>query len=78
MFGQARMVGVDAYQALLIPETAVVTDGVRRVAYVVDGQGQIQVKALQLGPASDGLRVVRSGLAPDDRVVIGGLQRAMP
>ena len=78
MFGQARMVGVDAYQALVIPETAVVTDGDRRVAYVVDGQGQIQVKALQLGPASDGLRVVRSGLAPDDRVVIGGLQRAMP
>jgi len=78
MFGQARMVGADAYTALLIPETAVVTDGVRRVAYVVDPEGKVAVKALQLGPASEGLRVVRSGLRPDDRVVIGGVQRAMP
>lgn len=78
MFGQGRMVGADAYPALLIPETAVVTDGVRRVAYVVDGEGTVQVKPLELGPASGGLRVVRTGLRPDDRVVIGGLQRAMP
>ncbi|MDP1641039.1 MAG: efflux RND transporter periplasmic adaptor subunit [Phenylobacterium sp.] len=78
MFGQGRMVGADAYRALLIPETAVITDGVRRVAYVVDGQGVVQVKALELGPASDGLRVVRSGLRPDDRVIVGGQQRAMP
>ncbi|MBW0151721.1 MAG: efflux RND transporter periplasmic adaptor subunit [Phenylobacterium sp.] len=78
MFGQGRMVGADAYRALLIPETAVITDGVRRVAYVVDGQGVVQVKALELGPASDGLRVVRTGLRPDDRVIVGGQQRAMP
>ena len=78
MFGQGRMIGADAYPALLIPETAVVTDGVRRVAYVVDGEGMVQVKPLELGPASGGLRVVRTGLRPDDRVVIGGLQRAMP
>lgn len=78
MFGQGRMVGADAYRALLIPETAVITDGVRRVAYVVDAQGVVQVKALDLGPASDGLRVVRTGLRPDDRVIIGGQQRARP
>ncbi|MFP5449425.1 MAG: efflux RND transporter periplasmic adaptor subunit [Alphaproteobacteria bacterium] len=78
MFGQGRMVGADAYPALLIPEAAVVTDGVRRVAYVVDAEGTVQVKALELGPSSGGLRVVRTGLRPDDRVIIGGLQRAMP
>ncbi|MDO8409287.1 MAG: efflux RND transporter periplasmic adaptor subunit [Phenylobacterium sp.] len=78
MFGQGRMIGADAYPALLIPEAAVVTDGVRRVAYVVDGEGTVQVKALELGPASGGLRVVRTGLRPDDRVIVGGLQRAMP
>ncbi|MDP2213207.1 efflux RND transporter periplasmic adaptor subunit [Phenylobacterium sp.] len=78
MFGQGRMVGADPYPALLIPETAVITDGVRRVAYVVDAEGMVQVKALELGPASDGLRVVRTGLRPDDRVIVGGQQRAMP
>ena len=78
MFGEARMVGTEPYKALMIPETAVVTDGPRRVAYVVGAEGKVAVKPLQLGPASGGLRVVRSGLRPDDKVIVGGLQRAMP
>ena len=78
MFGEARMVGAAPYKALMIPETAVVTDGPRRVAYVVGADGKVGVKPLQLGPSTGGLRVVRSGLRPDDKVIIGGLQRAMP
>ena len=34
--------------------------------------------SLELGPIVDGLRVVRSGLAPTDRIVIDGIQRARP
>ncbi len=78
MFGEARLVGAAPYKALMIPETAVVTDGPRRVAYVVGADGKVGVKPLQLGPSTGGLRVVRSGLRPDDKVIIGGLQRAMP
>ena len=32
-------------------------------------------KPVQLGPTVQGLRVIRSGLAANDRVVISGLQR---
>jgi multidrug efflux system membrane fusion protein len=38
----------------------------------------VGTKRVDLGPMVDGLRVVRSGLAPTDRVVIEGLQRARP
>jgi len=36
------------------------------------------LKQVELGPMVDGLRVIRSGLAPTDRIIIDGLQRARP
>jgi len=78
MFGQARVAGSAAYDALLIPDSAVGTDQARRVVQVVAADGSVTPKPVQLGPLVDGLRVVRSGLAPTDRVIIAGAQRAMP
>ena len=78
MFGRARVEGSGAYNAMLIPQEAVVADGARKVAYVVAGDGTVTVKPLQLGPLSGGLRVVKTGLRPDDRVIVNGIQRAQP
>ena len=38
----------------------------------------VGAKAVQLGPLVDGLRVIRSGITAQDRVVINGLQRIQP
>lgn len=78
MFGHARVAGAGAYQALLVPEAAVVTDGPRKVVYVIGANNVVTAKVVQLGPVVDGLRVVRAGVAPDDRIIINGLQRARP
>ena len=78
MFGHARLQGSGAYDAMLIPDTAVVADGPRRVVYTVDAGNTVTPKPVQVGPLSGGLRVIRSGLAPGDKVVIDGIQRAMP
>jgi RND family efflux transporter MFP subunit len=78
MFGHMRLAGTGAYHALLIPDTAVVTDAARRVVYVVGGDGTVAAKPVQLGPLIGNLRVVRSGLNANDRVVIDGVQRARP
>lgn len=78
MFGHARLAGSGAYQALLVPDAAIVTDGPRKLVYVVGADGVLAAKPVQLGPLADGLRVVRAGLAPNDRVVVNGLQRARP
>ncbi|WP_374599601.1 efflux RND transporter periplasmic adaptor subunit [Brevundimonas sp.] len=75
MFGQARLAGSGSYQAMLVPDAAVATDQARRVVYVVAADGSVTPKAVVLGPLVDGLRVVRSGLAPTDRVIINGVQR---
>ena len=78
MFGHMRLAGSAPYRAMLIPDTAVVTDAARKVVYLVDKTGTLIARPVELGPLTGNLRVVRSGLAPGERIVIGGLQRAMP
>jgi RND family efflux transporter MFP subunit len=78
MMGHLRLAGTPAYRALLVPDTAIVTDGVRRLVQVVDGEGNATGRPVELGPLVGNLRVIRSGIGPRDRVVIDGLQRIMP
>ncbi|MEG0818399.1 MAG: efflux RND transporter periplasmic adaptor subunit, partial [Brevundimonas sp.] len=75
MFGQAQLAGAGAYQALLVPDAAISTDAARRVVIVVKPDGSTEPRAVQTGPLVDGLRVIRSGLKPTDRVIIAGGQR---
>ncbi len=76
MFGHMRLLGSGAYQGLLIPEDAVVTDQTQKTVLVVGPDGKVVQRVLTLGPIVDGLRVVRAGLAPTDDVIIAGVQRA--
>jgi RND family efflux transporter MFP subunit len=76
LFGHVRLLGSGAYDALLIPDDAITTQQSDQIAYVVGADGEVQQRKITTGPAVDGLRVVRSGLKPDDELVIDGLQRA--
>lgn len=78
LFGHMRLIGSGAYNGMLIPEDSVVTDQTRKIALVVGVDGVVAPRVLQLGPLVDGLRVVRGGLKPDDKVIIEGVQRARP
>jgi RND family efflux transporter MFP subunit len=75
MFGHMRLLGSGSYPALLIPDRAVVTDQERQVVFVVDGKGVAHMRPIDPGPLTSGLRVVRSGIGAEDRVVIDGMQR---
>jgi RND family efflux transporter MFP subunit len=78
MFGQMQLSGSQPYRAMLIPDTAVITDAARKVVYLVAKDGTVISRPVVLGPLTGNLRVVRSGIGPDDRVIISGLQRARP
>lgn len=75
MYGQAQLAGTAPYQAMLVPDAAIVTDQARRVVYVVNADGTTAARPVELGPLVDGLRVVRTGLEANDRVIIAGIQR---
>jgi RND family efflux transporter MFP subunit len=78
MFGHMRLRGADPYAALLVPDQAIVTDQTREVVYVVDASNTVHERDVALGPLFNGLRVIKGGLGPNDRVVIDGVQRARP
>lgn len=75
MFGHARLEGAAPYTAMLLPDTAIASDAARKVVYVANPDGSVTVKPVVLGPLANGLRVIRGGLAPTDRVIVNGIQR---
>lgn len=76
MFGQMRLFASAPFEALLLPDEAIVTDQTRQVVYTVDAEGMVGQKVVTPGRLMDGLRVIRAGLSAQDRVVISGVQRA--
>ncbi len=78
MFGRIRVPGSPPYQALLVPEVAIGTEQARKFLLVVAADGTVQQKFPTFGQAVGQMRVVKDGLAPDDRVIVNGLMRARP
>ena len=75
-FGRVRLIGSAPYEALLLPDTAIATDQSRKIVFVVKDDNTVEAKPVTLGPLDEGLRVIREGLKPEDRVIVNGLQRA--
>ncbi|MFY0310461.1 efflux RND transporter periplasmic adaptor subunit [Leisingera sp. D0M16] len=75
LFGRLRLPGSAEYTALLIPDRAIVTDQSRKIVYVVADGDVVEEKGITLGPIHEGLRVIRTGLDPGDRVIVSGLLR---
>ncbi|UPK28743.1 efflux RND transporter periplasmic adaptor subunit [Bradyrhizobium sp. 195] len=64
--------------ALLVPDTALGSDQGGRYLLVVNNDNVVEQRKVQIGPVDNGLRVIESGLKPEDRVVIAGLLRVIP
>ena len=78
VFGRLRLPGSAPYEALLLPDTAVVSDQSNKIVLIVNAENIVEPRVVTLGPLHEGLRVIRSGIGKDDRVIINGLQRARP
>lgn len=78
MFGRARLLGSGTYRAMLVPDEAIVTDQNRRLVYVVSKDNKATPRVVEVGAMVEGLRVIRDGLAPTDRVILTGIGRLQP
>lgn len=65
-------------KALLVPERALGVDQAGRYLLVVNSQDVVEQRTVKTGPLVDGMRVIDSGLGPEDWVVVSGIQRARP
>jgi RND family efflux transporter MFP subunit len=65
-------------QALLVPEVAVGSDQGGRYVLTVNADGVVEQRRVTLGQTFGELRVIESGLKPDERVVVAGILDAIP
>ena len=72
-FARIRIPGSQAYEALLVRDTAIGDDQGSSFVWVVNRDNKAEYRAVELGPIDGGLRVIRKGLKPGERVVIQGL-----
>jgi len=78
MFGNMRLANGGKVNALLVPDEAIQSDQARKTVLVVGRDDSVAAKPVELGPVVDGLRIIRSGLTPGDRVIVSNIQAAMP
>ena len=78
-FGRVRLPFSGSYSAMMVPETALVTDQADRLVLTVASDGTVRSSKVDLGPRQpDGMRIVRGGLEPQARIIVSGLLRARP
>ncbi|EPU4031208.1 efflux RND transporter periplasmic adaptor subunit [Enterobacter asburiae] len=75
LFARVRLPGSAEFKATLIDDKAVLTDQDRKYVYIVDKEGKAQRRDITPGRLADGLRIVRQGLNPGDKVIVEGLQK---
>jgi multidrug efflux system membrane fusion protein len=78
LFARVRLSEGAAHPVVLVSDRAIATDQDRRFVWVLGSGDKVAYRAVKLGPLEQGLRVVREGLSPSDRVVVRGLQRVRP
>jgi multidrug efflux system membrane fusion protein len=78
MFARVRVPSGGPQQALLVPQEAIVSDLTARFLWVLKSDSTVERRPVELGGRQGALRVVRSGVAAEDKVVIKGIQTLRP
>jgi membrane fusion protein, multidrug efflux system len=77
-FARVRVEVAPPAPALLVPDASVLPDQSSHIVLTVGPNDVVTPKQVQLGDLRDGLRVIRSGLASSDRVIVDGIPMARP
>jgi RND family efflux transporter MFP subunit len=78
VFARVRVAISAPAPALLVPDASVLPDQSDHVVLTVGSDGVVTPKKVELGDLRDGLRVIRSGLTSNDRVIVAGIPKAKP
>jgi RND family efflux transporter MFP subunit len=78
MFARVQLLGTGEREVILVEERAIGTDQTQNFVLVLGAGNKLEYRAVQLGRALQGLRIVNKGLNAGDVIVINGLQRVRP
>jgi multidrug efflux system membrane fusion protein len=78
LFARVRLIGGEDHDSVLIEDRAVGTDLSKKFVLTLTKDNRIEYRLVELGPEINGLRVVTQGLAPNELIVVNGLQHVRP
>jgi len=78
LFARIRFPASEEPGALLVSEQAIGTDLGGKYLLIVGEDNVVELRHVELGALEGDMRVIRSGLAANERYIINGLQRARP
>jgi membrane fusion protein, multidrug efflux system len=78
LFARVRLIGGEDHDSVLIEDRAVGTDLSKKYVLTLTKDNHIEYRLVELGPEINGLRVVTQGLAPNEFVVVNGMQHVRP
>jgi RND family efflux transporter MFP subunit len=78
LFARIRIPLSARHPALLVDESAIGTDQANKFVLTLSPTNTVQYQPVELGPLIDGQRIVRSGLAAGEKIVVNGLARVRP
>ena len=76
IFARLRLFGGEV-DGLLIPDSAIASDQMRKIVFVVGDDNVVKPAIVTLGPLHEGLRVITSGITTNDRIIVDGLANPM-
>ncbi len=78
LFARIRTPVSEGQESILIPDSAVGTNQTQRFVWVVLPDNSLEQRRIELGPKYEGLRIVREGLQPKERIAINGIMFLRP
>ena len=78
LFAHLKLAGSTDDQGILIKEKAIGTDLNNKYVLVVNDENKVEYRAVTLGDKVGSMRIIKSGLAANDTIVVDGLQRVRP
>jgi membrane fusion protein, multidrug efflux system len=78
LFARVRLVGGEDHDSVLIEDRAVGTDLSKKFVLTLTKDNHIEYRLVELGPEINGLRIVTQGLAPNELIVVNGMQHVRP
>ena len=77
-FANLRIPGSGQYKALLVPNGAIGNDQSHKTVLVVNSSNIVEPRIVEIGALFGNLRAIKSGLSPDEKVIINGQMKAFP
>jgi RND family efflux transporter MFP subunit len=78
LFARIRIPMSEKHPALFVDERAIGTDQANKFVLTLTSTNTVAYQPVTLGPLIDGQRIIRSGLAAGEKIVVNGLQRVRP